>query len=357
MEEKKNKTYAGQVADIARKDVHLSFTDRLSRMTEEEGDPFLNIFSAKSIYLARISHFDQGDNNKPAGLKQSLVANIPLKDLLMIKKRTDCAEDLMFRASFEKVEMPKQAQSQSAGQSVSPAFTPLRMGGEHLKGKAPGDILLSAQNLGQAIGMLQKQLQWLKSHLGQYPQNQSDVDAIEDALNCQSMGVLASMKPDADAVPEMDSVPAGQYIIYKTPVKHQKSVDKRTGKNNCYSIEISCLPDKDQPYRVQIMNCLAPLKQMANGLKPIDMKNAEDIKKEYVDLTEAEWLYVLDRLDENMRMTRAMWYPTLRKLDEANRWSPNNGNQNGNQAGNMPGQAYGNGYRGPQSGVMPPYGR
>lgn len=67
MEEKKNKTYAGQVADIARKDVHLSFTDRLSRMTEEEGDPFLNIFSAKSIYLARISHFDQGDNNKPAG--------------------------------------------------------------------------------------------------------------------------------------------------------------------------------------------------------------------------------------------------------------------------------------------------
>ena len=171
------------------------------------------------------------------------------------------------------------------------------------------------------------------------------------------MGVLASMKPDADAVPEMDSVPAGQYIIYKTPVKHQKSVDKRTGKNNCYSIEISCLPDKDQPYRVQIMNCLAPLKQTANGLKPIDMKNAEEIKKEYVDLTEAEWLYVLDRLDENMRMTRAMWYPTLRKLDEANRWSPNNGNQNGNQAGNMPGQAYGNGYRGPQSGVMPPYGR
>ena len=39
MGEKKNKTYAGQVADIARKDVHLSFTDRLSRMTEEEGDP------------------------------------------------------------------------------------------------------------------------------------------------------------------------------------------------------------------------------------------------------------------------------------------------------------------------------
>ena len=51
MGEKKNKTYAGQVADIARKDVHLSFTDRLSRMTEEEGDPYLNIFSAKSIYL------------------------------------------------------------------------------------------------------------------------------------------------------------------------------------------------------------------------------------------------------------------------------------------------------------------
>ena len=60
MGEKKNKTYAGQVADIARKDVHLSFTDRLSRMTEEEGDPYLNIFSAKSIYLARISHWIQG---------------------------------------------------------------------------------------------------------------------------------------------------------------------------------------------------------------------------------------------------------------------------------------------------------
>ena len=203
MGEKKNKTYAGQVADIARKDVHLSFTDRLSRMTEEEGDPYLNIFSAKSIYLARISHFDQSDKNKPAGLKQSLVANIPIKDLPMIKKRTDCAEDLMFRASFEKVETPKQTQQQSTGQSVSPAFTPLRMGGEHLKGKTPGDILLSAQNLGQAIEMLQKQRQWLKNHLEQYPQNQSDVDAIEDALNCQSMGVLTSIKPNADAIYEM----------------------------------------------------------------------------------------------------------------------------------------------------------
>lgn len=333
IEEKNNKKYASQVVDVTRSQSRLSFADRLIKMTDAEGDPYLNIFSARSIYLASIFNFDA---------KKSVIANIPIRDLPMIIKRTDCAEDLMFRSSYE---IPVSEDTQEK-QDVPPAFTPLKMG-KDLAGKTPGDILLSSTDSAKAVTILTNQLKFLKSNLNKYPDNKHDIEAIEDALNCQSMGLLADIKPETEAAPQKAT--SGQYVIYKSPIKHQKAM--RNGKHKCYSIEITCSPHKDSPYRVKIMNCYAPLKKLSNGLTPIDMSNAEDKDTYDFDLLEGEWLYALDCLSENLKETRACWYSEMRQKDEANRWTQDNavnnapvGNQNkgsyqsvGNMGSNMQG--------------------
>lgn len=316
--EKNHKKYAGQVVDVARSENRLSFTDRLMPMTDAEGDPYLNVFSAKSIYLATLFNFKQN---------RSLIANIPIRDLPLIRKRTDWAEFMMFQASF-KPQVQAPAVPVSDGNQpvteVSPAFSTLRMG--NLAGKTPGDLLLSSKNPDKTLDTLRNQLKFLKERVAKYPGNQADIDAIEDALDCYSAGLLASMKPGKTqpSQNEEQTVPQGfsQCTIYKTAVKHQRKTDKATGKHQCYSIEVTCSPLKDSPYRVQIMNCYAPLKELSNGILPVDMKNAEQKQTEWIDLTEGEWLFVLERLSENMRSARNLWYAELRRKDESNRWSP-----------------------------------
>ena len=88
-EVKKNKAYAGQVVDVVRSKNRISFNDCLVKMTEKEGDPYLNIFAPQSIYLMSLLNFS---TNK------SVRANLPLRDLPLIYKKTDYAEaEIFFR--------------------------------------------------------------------------------------------------------------------------------------------------------------------------------------------------------------------------------------------------------------------
>lgn len=162
-EEKNNRKYAGQVVDIPRSNYRLSFIDRLKKMTDEEGDPFLNIFSNRSIYLISLFSYEK---------KQSLVANLPLRDMSLLKKRTDCAQEAIFRAANYQSEAFCQAAEDGAASSIPAAFTPLKMG--NLAGKTPGDLLLEAQQEGKAAEMsatLERQADFLRGKLERYPKN------------------------------------------------------------------------------------------------------------------------------------------------------------------------------------------
>ena len=55
------------------------------------------------------------------------------------------------------------------------------------------------------------------------------------------------------------------------------------------------------------------------------LDQAEDIRRESINLTEREWLYIMDCLDENRKEAKAMWYAKLRNQDEKNRWNGNGG--------------------------------
>lgn len=69
---KRNKDYAGQVVDISRSGQRISFKDCLQKMTEKEGDPYLNVFAPQSIYLITLFQFDE---KKFCGCKSALTGS------------------------------------------------------------------------------------------------------------------------------------------------------------------------------------------------------------------------------------------------------------------------------------------
>lgn len=401
VKEKKNKAYAGQVVDVPRSRKRISFTDRLKRVSEEEGEPYLNVFAESSIYLLSLFVF---------GESHSLTANLPIKDIPFINRRTALAGAEIFRAKNSSQALPVIAEDEPsktdtpvpaaftelkvgtfAGKApgdllleaddaervketllqqvnflqrklkdfpqnqlqinaindainsyemgiledmkpnnptatkegasgIRPAFTKLKMG--TFAGKTPGNLLLEANDVKKVKDSLLQQASFLQSKLKDFPQNQLQIDAINDAIQAYDDGVLASQKPtEAEAVEENAGV---TYEIYKTPIKHQKRV-KSDGKHECYSVYVSCSPAKQYPYKIEIMNCNAPLIKMKNGLMPPDMSKADSIRKENIELKEEEWEYILDWINSNIALTRNLWYPELRMKDEANRWK---GDQN-----------------------------
>lgn len=317
MEEKNNRKYAGQVVDIPRSNLRLSFNDRLKKMSEEEGDPYLNIFSKRSIYLISLFNYEK---------KRSLVANLPLRDMPLLKKRTDCAEQVIFQETNQQRSPLAAPLRETGNRTVTAAFTPLKMG--KLSGRTPGDLLLEAEASGNVSEMrmvLERQIDFLKGKLNAYPQNQSQIDAIEEAISYYDLGCLRDHKPDGNSGETGGTLQTGSrtLTIYHSPIKHQKEKNK-AGKNACYSVKIFCSPAKKYPYHLEIMNCYAPLKQGNGKLLPVIAEEAEDMKEDSIDLTEGEWLYVMGCLDENMQNTKNMWYAELRRQDERNRWKGNN---------------------------------
>lgn len=238
--------------------------------------------------------------------------------------KTQCAETEIF--NFQK---DPAIQGEKDGRDGKPAniplaFMPLKVG--NFAGKTPGDILLTADDPDNAVNDLKRQMEFLQRKLSVYPANQIQIDSIEDAINSYELGILEDMKPGTmmeENKTYESSKTLNTYIIYQTPIKHQKKMNPSGTKNACYSIVITCAPAKQYPYHVEIMNCYAPLKKLKNGLMPILMDQAEDKKSYSIDLTEAEWLFVINCLDENTQCAKKLWYQEMRENDDSRRWRGN----------------------------------
>lgn len=293
--------YAGQVADIPRTNMRISFIDRLIKVSEADQKPYLYVFSPKSIYLITLFPYSE---------RSSLVANLPILDIPLITTRTKFAQQEIFRNSssnskMNEVEFEKE---------VRPAFQKLLIGND--AGKTPGDLLLYAENPNSERERLEKQLQFLLDGVKRYKRNQSDIDKILDAITLLDLGVLESEKSalSANAGEVLNNPSENKYEIYCPPAKHQKWVNEKN-KNACYSISIVCSPQRKYPYRIKIENFYAPLGKTASGMEPILFNDAEGKHDAQIDLSEAEWLYVLDAIEKNINDTRALWYPEMREKD------------------------------------------
>lgn len=208
------------------------------------------------------------------------VANIPVNDVHIIKYRTKAAINLLYTPSVTK----DNAKSSSSKSSL--AFTQT-LADRNFKGKTPGDILSSDPSQKDA---LMKVREWLAANVGKYPNNQKQIDAIDEAVALLDMGSLAVENSVASST---------VFSVYKSDFKFKKKKDEK-GNNLIYGIEISMDSSKTYPFSVQITNYYAPVETLKDGQVRIG-KRVGDLKVCSISLSDAEWVAVAETMCNRLR--------------------------------------------------------
>ncbi len=313
----------------------FSITDALQKVTEKDDEPFLNVLSPKSIYVFSIR---DGKKNR------SFSANLKTTSLPLIKKRVEFAERMILLLENlrgkRKDDSSKESGAGSSGSS-DPAFQPLSLG--VMKGKIPGDMILEAVDKEAVITQLMNQRQFLLSQPKFAKQNAPQVQSIDNAINYYRQGILEKVKNGGNTVQNNQN--SGQIknmielvnaisnnfgkilrttidnflnklctiTIYSSPVKYFKQKkDQADNIHTCYTLSITCNALNEYPYSVEIMNVDAPVLKKQNGLTPIALNQGKDKDVTTYNLSEEEFLLMLDKLDKNTEMAKLIWYNDCR---------------------------------------------
>ena len=174
------------------------------------------------------------------GTRAVVTANIPAKDDVdAIVARTRACENILATYEFNKA-----SATATSEQAKTPAYTvAISMGS--LKGKTPAQALIEDPNNKKA---LIEQYKFLQSKLAEYPANQKQMDAIEEAVKLFNNGKLTAEDTAAPAASERS------VDVYNASFKPLKSTLDSDGKVLVYSVSIKCWPGRNYPYEVTVKN-------------------------------------------------------------------------------------------------------
>lgn len=274
-EEKRKQTkardikYPYQVVSVKRPKKVLGADARLS-VPVENNSP-LELHSGFSRFVLTI--VDKDADATPT-------ANIPADEISYIMEMTRMALDYMSR--------PKKVVA-SGNESTSPAYTQ-KLFSNTYKGMTPAEVLLKDPS--QEGGLI-KTRDWLQSNVTKYPANQSQIDAINDAVKLLKEGKLKA----EDSMPKPPSV----IEIYKTDYKFKTKKNEK-GYHLIYGIEIFCDTSKNYPFVVNIMNCYAPVETSPTGQKSVKMNQAENTVRSSLSMDKQEWFNFIEKLNRVRNM-------------------------------------------------------
>lgn len=301
--------YARQISDVARADYHFTISDYIKPITDDDDMPYLNVFTANSIYIASIFNISK---------KSSVLAYIPIKDIAGIITRTQLASEEIFRT----VNRNEPASISYSDENSHPAFTyRMRMG--NMRGSTPAEILMNEGDNGYK--KLLAQANFLKGNVDKYPNNKTELDIILSSLNLYKNGKIPRNDGNSQAQGASNEAPM-TYKIYTPPTKFMSNKRDEEGRTLCYEISVKCCPTEQMPYIIEIKNFYAPLAK-PNGnskLTPILFKQAVGKKKERICITEDEWLNAVRKMDMNLTSYHMAIYRAMRKLDSYNRYHGDN---------------------------------
>lgn len=311
----KTRKYARQLVEISKSKSKLIVRDQLFPLTEKDNVPFLEVFAHYSVYKMDILNYEE---------KRSDTANIPLDDLPSIIAHTALATKYIFRIvnglDKQKTAAETPAEPTDGGTNVqmatgnTPAFTvTMTMGSNEMKGKSPAQYFMEAANKKQAYEALKKQWTFLKSNAQKYPNNRTVMQAIQEAAQLAKDGKLPDCSQTAGAQQPADEL---ELKIYIPPVKYFTT--EKNGMKKCYDLKIFCYPYKTYPYKVMITNFYAPVRTDDKGMTQIMMNQKEKgtETRSVFNLSEIEWLHVLEEMKENKANMRAALYAHMRGEDE-----------------------------------------
>lgn len=264
--------------------------------------------------------------------KQAATANIPVTEFPGIFEEVR-SRNLISRMNagtkraLQNIESSLQRiapEGESSGITVdtsSPAFT-VRITAGRLRGKTPVEALL--ENTEVNTQMLKNQESWLTEHLRQYPKNQTQIDAIKEALRLQEKGLLGRVQePGTTTSAAQTPLPEPGNVIYKTGCRPLVRRTRKDGKSFVYEIKISWMEGMPKPIEVEIRNYYAPVKTDEKGLLNVLAKERADEMKNLFSLSMNEWLWLEHQINTQVRtfediLARKM-YKTANDDEYANR--------------------------------------
>lgn len=196
--------------------------------------------------------------------KKAYSANLPEDDVAYL-----------MMLSEKLIEFPPR--KKSVGKNLSQVYTyKFPMG--KVKGKTAAEILAAGD---EGKELLLNQRKFLEGNAAKYKSNAAQMNIIDEALDLYAKNALKEVSGEEDT--------SEPIVLYETPVKYFSGADK-TGKHIMYSLKIEKDPAKDMyPYKITIMNCKTTLRKNSAGLETADMKNAEDIVKCDISVSESDW--------------------------------------------------------------------
>lgn len=275
--------YPNQISSVVRSKKTLGIDAFLAIPDTKNGQSPLELHAGYSRFVMTII-------DATSGSAQFVHANIHPDEIELIKEKTKLATEKMF--------MRKNSWEATSEETLSPAYT-VAMTSKEIAKKTPAE-LLNEDPANRA--KLEAARAWLESNLSRYPNNQTQIDAIDDAIALFDTGLLKSVKSESKIID-----------IYREDIKipNSKKLDpKHHNKTFVYSISIVCQLGQDYPFAVNIMNCYATPKKTSMGIVA-EMSSAEATNKFSILLTEKEWNKVITKMEKNVTLFEQMNYKDL----------------------------------------------
>lgn len=240
--------------------------------------------------------------------KKATTSNIPVSAI------PEILETVRMKNFSRFMPMPVQDKKVSDTEDLSNsiAYTTIISAGT-LKGKSPAGALLENPNVNKK--MLLNQVDWLQKHLAQYPRNQVQIDAINEALRLFDTGKLTAQSAPSQPVERTDNE------IYKSGMRPLIRRKNKNGKTFVYEIKISWIPGSEKPVEIEIKNYFAPVVKRENGLLNVMAKEKEEEIKNVFPMTMNEWFWLDHILNAQMRTFEDMNAARLYKIAKDEEWA------------------------------------
>ena len=290
--------YPRQIYSAKREKIVLGIENFLDVPNERYPAPPLEMHSPVSRYIITI--IDK------SGMKTvTPKANIPAGDIAGIVSIAKAAMVERIRSSGDGI-----AVETKSATDTSPAYTQIIPFGR-FRDKSPAMVLLD--NPADKTELL-KTRGFFQDNVGKYPQNQKNIDAIDEAIVLLDGGKLNRENAT--------QVKSGVLTIYSVSHKYMTDTNAQ-GHRLFYGMSIECNYGNKYPWVITIENLFAPAQQTSKGgLTPkIDQKS--DSSKGVIRLNDMEWSQMINRMETNLQNFETMWYGRMYKesldIDRANR--------------------------------------
>lgn len=258
--------------------VTLSVEAFLSRATvDNEESPYSNYGKFSRF---KFTHIDAKKNFVSASID-------PANDVPDITARTQFANQRIFECEMKKTSA---AVSEGGERLTGPAYT-VRFTSGRLKGKTAAEVLSEDPEGGKEV--LNQHYQWLASNLEKYPNNKKQMDAIVDASRLQKEGSLKKVEGGA----------SGSAIMILAKEMHP-NVYKEAKYGNKYPVSeigITCYPENDYPYAIEIENYYAPVVKKEDGRLNVTKSEAQDVSTTTFYMSVKDWNSLIQAINTHMR--------------------------------------------------------